>query len=183
MDARNLDVARVFRALDEAQTLGIVDAYTLDQPSLEQVFIAVLRAPQTTTTTSAIDDDPLPRPVVDDDDALPDAADLVARKTCCGLSHRAHKFLALAAGLCAVAFFLALSGLVGGDVSYDDDARSYDDDASRQRGCHRQQGQQSPCSTYAVTLASFPFVAALVVFAVGCCGCCCCLKAPPRRQD
>ncbi|KAJ8608382.1 hypothetical protein CTAYLR_008160 [Chrysophaeum taylorii] len=181
----DVDVGLLFSTLRDAATDLPIHSYTLSQPTLEQVFLAVVRQARQEDEEEDDHDATSRR----DDRAStttprrrrrPDAAAILEAKRCCGLDHKSHRFVSLAASLVALLTFLPLTGLLGESPSYDDDRRPYDDDDRRQTGCHHDPGHQPPCSTSAVTLSSFPFLLAVLVAAVACCGCCCFLKPPPR---
>jgi len=162
----DVDVADVFEAIESNKSKLGIDAYSLQQPTLEQVFINVVHNASLRATSGEHDDGAA---------SEADAAALLDAATCCGLDRSAHRFIAIASGLGAVLIFTTMTGLIGPQPSWDDDERDYDD-AHRKIGCHRDKTKQSPCSTSAINLDGIPFFAAVIIAIVGCCGCCCCLR-------
>ena len=185
LDVPDVDgrVGATFRALEKdladggkLKALGVAD-FSLEQPKLEDVFLAVVAQADATKVRVVVDEEAAPvcHPAADGGGDGDDAPGAALTRCCFGLDRRAHKCLAVLCSFAALALFFSMSGLMGG-ASYDDDNRDYSDDARAARGCHHEKGAQSPCSVDAVYLNGIPFFVALVAACTGCCGCCCCIK-------
>ena len=92
--SEEFDVAAAFRFLESARRQGKITDYSIVEPTLEEVFLAVTRTAGTSTS------------FVENEEA--DAGSLIEDRKCCGIDRRGHGILVYGAGSLAAFAFVTM---------------------------------------------------------------------------